>query len=246
MRQLLPLPLPGAQGDPAKRTNGRVRRQREAVSATSPAGLFITLEGGDGAGKSTQAGLLAEWLEARGREVVRTREPGGTALGAGIRELLLHGGDEVGTVDPRAEALLYAADRAQHIATLVRPALERGAIVVQDRYIDSSLAYQGAGRVLETADVRQLSEWASGDLWPQLTVLLDVPHATAVERREERGGTTDRLEAEGSAFHAAVRQGFLNLAATEPERFLVLDATRPVAELHEAIRSRIEVLLAEA
>lgn len=211
-------------------------------------GLFITLEGGDGVGKSTQAELLAAWLEAQGHEAVRTREPGGTPLGAEIRRILLHGGSEIGAVDPRAEALLYAADRAQHVATVVRPALERGATVVQDRYIDSSLAYQGAGRVLDVAEVRQLSEWASGGLRPDLTVLLDLDPGAATERLASRnsatGGAADRLEAEAAAFHEAVREGFRVIAMAEPERFLVLDAGPPADELHGAIVARVAPLLA--
>jgi len=205
-------------------------------------GIFITLEGGDGAGKSTQAELLGAWLETRGYEVVRTREPGGTRLGAEIRRLLLHGGEDVGDVDPRAEALLYAADRAQHVAKVVRPALERGAVVVQDRYIDSSLAYQRAGRVLDVSDVRRISEWASEALRPQLTVLLDVDPEVAVSRRESRGGT-DRLEGETDDFHRAVRQGFLELAEADPDRYLVLDADQPAEELNEAVIARVAPLL---
>lgn len=206
-------------------------------------GVFITLEGGDGAGKTTQAELLGTWLESLGAEVVRTREPGGTPLGAEVRRLLLHGGDEIGAVDPRAEALLYAADRAQHVAQVVRPALARGAIVVQDRYIDSSLAYQGAGRVLDIDDVRRISEWASGGLWPQLTVLLDVPAELAVERRGTRGGAADRLEAEAREFHEAVRHGFLRFAEADPDRFLVLDAGGTAADLQARIRDRVASLL---
>lgn len=217
--------------------------RQSPLARAEPRGLFITLEGGDGAGKSTQAGLLAAWLESLGREVVRTREPGGTALGAEIRALLLHGGESIGAVDPRAEALLYAADRAQHIATVVRPALERGAVVVQDRYIDSSLAYQGAGRPLDPGEIRRLSEWATDGLWPHLTVLLDVPHEAAIARRVARGGTPDRLEAEHETFHRAVRQGFRSLAEAEPERFLVLDATQPIDVLHATIRARSAALL---
>lgn len=205
-------------------------------------GIFVTFEGGDGAGKTTQAELLGAWCVAQAREVVRTREPGGTALGAEIRRLLLHGGDEIGAVDPRAEALLYAADRAQHVATVVRPALERGAAVVQDRYIDSSLAYQGAGRVLDVAEVRALSEWAVQGLWPDLTVLLDLDPELAAERRRARGGVADRLEAEADAFHRAVREGFLALALEEPDRYMVLDASRPFAELHVAITERVAAL----
>lgn len=207
-------------------------------------GLFITLEGGDGAGKTTQAELLGGWLAERGIEVVRTREPGGTALGAAVRQLLLHGEQSgVSEVSPRAEALLYAADRAQHIAEVVQPALERGAAVVQDRYIDSSLAYQGAGRPLDAAEIRGLSEWATEGLWPQLTVLLDVSPALAVERRAATGRAADRLEREAEQFHARVREGFLALAAAEPERFLVLDAALPVDELHTAIVARVAPLV---
>ncbi len=206
-------------------------------------GIFITFEGGDGAGKSTQAELLEAWLASRGREVVRTREPGGTRLGAEIRRLLLHGGEEIGDVDPRAEALLYAADRAQHVAKVVRPALGRGAVVVQDRYIDSSLAYQGAGRPLEVAEIRELSEWAASGLWPTLTVLLDLDTAEAAKRRSARGGVADRLEAEAAEFHGRVREGFLACASADPDRFLVLDAAQPVDELHTAILARVAPLL---
>lgn len=202
-------------------------------------GIFITFEGGDGAGKTTQAELLAGWLAARGIEVVRTREPGGTALGAALRELLLHGEH----IDERAEALLYAADRAQHVATVVRPAIARGAAVVQDRYIDSSLAYQGAGRPLDLAEVRRISEWATAGLWPQLTVLLDVAPELAEQRRAATGEQADRLESEAAEFHRAVRDAFLGLAATEPDRFLVLDASRPVDELHADIVAQVAPLL---
>jgi len=206
-------------------------------------GLFITFEGGDGAGKSTQAELLGAWLGERGHEVVRTREPGGTRLGAEVRQLLLHGGEAIGDVDPRAEALLYAADRAQHVAKVVRPALERGAIVVQDRYIDSSLAYQGAGRVLDLAEVRGISEWAAGGLWPDLTVLLDLDPDAAAARRRTRGGAADRLEAEAAEFHAAVRGGFLELAQEDPDRYLVLDAAQPADALNAAILARVAPLI---
>ncbi len=206
-------------------------------------GIFITLEGGDGAGKSTQAEMLGAWFEERGHEVVRTREPGGTRLGSELRRLLLHGGEEIGDVDSRAEALLYAADRAQHVARVVRPALERDAVVVQDRYIDSSLAYQGAGRVLEADDIRRISEWASGGLWPHLTVLLDLDPEAASERRRTRGGTTDRLESEADDFHTAVRESFLALAEADPDRYLVLDATLPPDELNAAILARVAPLV---
>jgi dTMP kinase len=146
-------------------------------------------------------------------------------------------------VDPRAEALLYAADRAQHVAKVVRPALERGAIVVQDRYIDSSLAYQGAGRVLDLAEVRGISEWAAGGLWPDLTVLLDLDPDAAAARRRTRGGAADRLEAEAAEFHAAVRDGFLELAQEDPDRYLVLDAAQPADALNAAILARVAPLI---
>lgn len=204
-------------------------------------GLFITFEGGDGAGKTTQAELLEAWLGSAGHRVRRTREPGGTKTGKAIRELLLH--TDV-AIDPRAEALLYAADRAQHVAEVVKPALERGDVVVQDRYIDSSLAYQGAGRILDMTEVRRISEWATHELWPDLTVLLDVTPEVGARRRDGRGNGADRLEREAEAFHAAVRQGFLNLADAHSERYLVLDAGDDIDVLQSAIRARVTTLLA--
>lgn len=205
-------------------------------------GIFITLEGGDGVGKTTQSRLLADWLEAHGREVVLTREPGGTPLGVEVRQVLLHGGDEIGAVDSRAEALLYAADRAQNIAKVVRPALERGAIVVQDRFIDSSLAYQGVGRVLEVEDIRRINEWAAGGLWPHLTVLLDLDPEASANRVESRERGVDRLEAAGDAFHVTVRQAFRNLAEAEPERFLIVDAAQSIDAIQAEIRARVASL----
>jgi dTMP kinase len=202
-------------------------------------GLFITLEGGDAAGKSTQAWRLERWLTESGRAVVRTREPGGTEIGAGIRELVLH---RQAPIDPRAEALLYAADRAQHIATVVRPALDRGAVVLQDRYLDSSVAYQGAGRVLDPAEVRGLSLWAAQGLLPDLTVLLDIDPVTGRERRSSRT-TYDRLEAEGDGFHERVRDAYLALARDEPDRFVVVDGVRPAGEVEQRIRAAVEPLL---
>lgn len=207
------------------------------MSAESRTGLFITLEGGDGVGKSTQAALLEEWLTSRGRSVVRTREPGGTAVGVEIREIVLH---HRGDIAPRAEALLYAADRAHHIATLVRPALERGDVVVQDRYIDSSVAYQGAGRVLDADQVRDLSLWAAEGLLPDLTILLDLDETTARSRLDTSRTRYDRLEAERSEFHARVRAAYLALAEAEPGRFLVVDASRPVEDIASEIRQRLE------
>lgn len=203
-------------------------------------GLFITLEGGDGSGKSTQMGALTEWLQQQGRTVVQTREPGGTDLGVEVREIVLH---SRGEVTPRAEALLYAADRAHHVATVVRPALERGDVVIQDRYLDSSVAYQGAGRVLDATEVRELSLWATERLLPHLTVLLDLDPAVGRERLEVSRTRYDRLEAAPDDFHERVRQAYLELAAAEPERFLVLDATLPVDELQQSIRRRVSHLL---
>jgi dTMP kinase len=203
-------------------------------------GLFITLEGGDGSGKSTQMGALTEWLQSRGRTVVQAREPGGTDLGLELREIVLH---RRGHIAPRAEALLYAADRAHHVATVVRPALERGDVVIQDRYLDSSVAYQGAGRVLDLVEVRDVSLWATEGLLPNLTVLLDLDPAVGRERLDASRTRYDRLEAEEAAFHERVRAAYLVLAAAEPERFLVLDATRPVDELQQGIRDRVSALL---
>ncbi|MGN8247221.1 dTMP kinase [Cellulomonas soli] len=202
-------------------------------------GLFVSLEGGDGAGKSTQSRLLGEWLRALGHEVVLTREPGGTTLGQTLRDAVLHGDH----VDARTEALLYATDRAHHVASLVRPALERGAVVVTDRYLDSSVAYQGTGRDLGADEVEQLSLWAVRGLMPAVTVLLDLD---PVLGRSRLTGDPDRLERAGDEFHRRTRQAFLDRAAADPARWLVLDATRPVEELAAAIRERVERALAVA
>lgn len=204
-------------------------------------GLWVTLEGGDGSGKTTQATLLEEWLRERGRSVVRTREPGGTDVGVLIRDIVLH---HRGDIAPRAEALLYAADRAHHVATLVRPALERGEVVIQDRYLDSSVAYQGAGRVLDGGEVRDLSLWGTEGALPDVTVLLDLDPAAARRRLDAADKPFDRLEAEKESFHRRVREAFLALAAAEPGRFLVVDASRPVAEIAAEIRERVASALA--
>lgn len=203
-------------------------------------GLWVTFEGGDGTGKTTQATRLETWLREQGRTVVRTREPGGTEVGVLIRDIVLH---HRGEVSPRAEALLYAADRAQHVATLVRPALARGEVVIQDRYLDSSVAYQGAGRVLDAEQVRDLSMWATEGALPDLTVLLDLDPATARRRLDAADKPFDRLEAEKSEFHERVRSAFLALAAADPARFLVLDAALPADELAAAVRARLHHLL---
>ncbi len=203
-------------------------------------GLFITFEGGDGSGKTTQINLLATWLEAQGQTVVLTREPGGTDLGVELRNIVLH---RKGFIAPRAEALLYAADRSHHIHSLVRPALERGEVVVQDRYLDSSVAYQGAGRVLDPEEVRELSLWATERLMPNLTVLLDVPASVAKARQAQTEREYDRLEAEAEDFHTRVRESYLSLAAAEPERFLVVNGELPIEEIHHSIITKVSDLL---
>ena len=203
-------------------------------------GLFITLEGGDGSGKSTQSALLSGWLVGQGQTVVISREPGGTDLGRELREIILH---RRGYIAPRAEALLYAADRAHNVATLVRPAIARGEIVVQDRYLDSSVAYQGAGRVLDPAEVRDLSLWAAEGLLPDLTVLLDLDVASGRARLDADEKVFDRLEAEKDEFHTRVRDSYLALAAAEPERFLVIDGSLPAEQIAGIIRGRVAELL---
>ena len=204
------------------------------------AGLFITFEGGDGSGKTTQIEKLSAWLKGRGHAVCVTREPGGTELGLQLRQIILHSTD---FISPRAEALLYAADRAHHIRTLVRPALERGEIVVQDRYLDSSVAYQGAGRVLDPAEVENLSLWGVEGLLPDLTVLLDVPAQVAKDRQAKTERSFDRLEAEDLAFHERVRTAYLERAKAYPKRFLVVDGTLPIDEIHDVITQKVSELV---
>lgn len=203
-------------------------------------GLFISFEGIDGVGKSTQLDLLVQYLTEQGRTVCRTMEPGGTELGREIRELLLH---RKGDVAPRAEALLFAADRAHHVATLVRPALERGEVVITDRYLDSSVAYQGSGRELGYEQVRNLSLFATDGLLPHLTVLLDLDAAKAATRRNKTGAEPDRIESAKAEYFENVRQAFLNLAAAEPNRWLVLDAEQSVDAMQAQIRARVRELL---
>jgi dTMP kinase len=202
---------------------------------TAP-GLFLCFEGGDGAGKSTQVRLLTEHLTARGGDVLVTRQPGGTPLGAQIRELVLHGDH----VSPRAEALLFAADKAHHVDELIRPALAAGRVVVTDRYTDSSIAYQGAGRDLGAGEIRELQHWAVGGLFPDLTFVLDIDPEVG---RARRGDVHDRLESEEDTFHAAVRQGFLDLADRDPERYLVIDAALPPDEIHAMVIVGLDALL---
>ena len=201
-------------------------------------GVFIALEGGEGAGKTTQARLLAIWLRDQGYDVVTTREPGATKIGMRLRAVLL---DTAHTgLSARAETLLYAADRAEHVASVIVPALERGAVVVTDRYVDSSLAYQGAGRNQPTAEVARLNQWATGGLVPDLTVLLDMPPANGLGRRAR---SADRLEAEPLDFHERVRSGFLGLARENPDRYLVLDASQSPEDVSRAIQERVRDML---
>lgn len=204
------------------------------------AGLFISFEGIDGVGKSTQADLLESWLTEQNKDVVRTLEPGGTDVGVEIRKILLH---HKGDLAPRAEAALFAADRAHHVASKIRPALEQGKIVITDRYFDSSVAYQGAGRDLSRTEVRDLSLWAVGGLLPDLTVLLDLPAEQARARRNTSGTEPDRLEKEKTEFFETVRSAYLDLANAEPERFLVVDASVTVEQMQEIIRERVAGLI---
>ncbi|WP_432834456.1 dTMP kinase [Dactylosporangium sp. CA-092794] len=209
-------------------------------------GLFIVFEGGEGVGKSTQVAQLAEALRRIGRDVVVTHEPGATPVGAQIRRLVLdRPAQGAEPVTPRAEALLYAADRAHHVASVVRPALERGAVVISDRYVDSSLAYQGAGRTLPVEEVSWLSKWATGGLKPDLVVLLDLDPEIGLARAGRRGDA-DRLESESLAFHERVRYAFLDLASADPSRYLVLDATNSIEALAEGILQRVRHLIPEA
>ncbi|WNB85347.1 dTMP kinase [Cellulomonas sp. ATA003] len=208
------------------------------MTTPAPTGLFVSFEGGDGAGKSTQLRLLGGWLhDAMGREVVLTREPGGTELGRTLRAAVLHGED----VDPRTEALLYATDRAHHVHTVVRPALARGAVVLTDRYLDSSVAYQGDGRALGADEVERLSLWATDGLLPHVTVLLDLDPAAGLARLD---GAPDRLERAGDAFHRRTREAFLRRAAADTTgRWLVLDAARPVDVVQADVRTRVAAAL---
>lgn len=203
-------------------------------------GLFISFEGIDGVGKSTQIDLLEKHLGELGRKTLRTLEPGGTELGVEIRHLLLH---RKGEVAPRAEALLYAADRAHHVATKVRPALEAGTDVLIDRYLDSSVAYQGAGRELDAKQIRDLSLFAVEGLLPNLTILLDLDAQASLARRAKTGQEPDRLEREKVEFFEAVRRGYLDLAAAEPQRFFIVDARQTIEEMAALIRDRVDELL---
>ncbi|MFE7398611.1 dTMP kinase [Streptomyces sp. NPDC057557] len=225
-------------GVPLRRDLREALRGGDPAVAPAATGFFLVLEGGDGAGKSTQVEALAEWIRAKGHEVVVTREPGATPVGKRLRSILL----DVSSagLSNRAEALLYAADRAEHVDSVVRPALERGAIVISDRYIDSSVAYQGAGRDLSPTEIARISRWATSGLVPHLTVLLDVDPETARERFTE---APDRLESEPPEFHARVRSGFLTLAAADPTRYLVVDAGQDPESITTVVRHRLDQLL---
>jgi len=206
----------------------------------SPTGVFVCFEGGEGVGKSTQAKALSEWLTAEGYAVALTFEPGDTAVGRKIREIVLD--PETGELSDRTEVLLYAADKAEHVDTVVLPALAEGAVVVTDRYVDSALAYQGAGRDQDLEEIERVNRWATRDLRPHLTVVLDLEPTAGLARFEGR----DRIEAESFDFHQRVRTAFLKMARDDPDHYLVLDARRPVDELTTAIRGRVEPLLHQA
>lgn len=201
--------------------------------------LFITFEGGDGSGKSTQIERVRTWFEERGHRVLVTHEPGGTELGRDIRRMVQNGPEDI---DPRTEALLYAADRAYHVATVVRPALEEGFVVLADRYIDSSLAYQGAARSLGVDEIRALSAWATRELAPTLTFLLDLPPEVGARRRTD---APDRLERESMDFHERVRHEYLRLADAEPERMIVIDGVGTPDEVFSEIRGVLDECFAD-
>ena len=203
----------------------------------SEQGLFVCFEGGDGAGKSTQSRLLREWLVEQGRTVLLTFEPGDTEVGKELRRIVLD--PATGHLSDRTEALLYIADKAEHVDHVVLPALARGEVVITDRYVDSTLAYQGAGRTLDVAEVEAVARWATGDLRPHLTVVLDLAPEAGLGRFDGR----DRIEGQSLEFHQRVRQGFLDLAAADPGHYAVLDARAPIDEIAASIRARVEPLL---
>ena len=214
-----------------------LRGELGSITLMKSDGIFIAFEGGEGSGKSTQAKLLKGWFEEEGKEVTLTREPGGSVLGKGLRKILL--ANETGVISPRSEALLYAADRAHHVYSVIKPALERGEVVITDRYFDSSIAYQGAGRTLSSSEVARISRWATESLYPTLTIILDQPAEIGLSRKKN----ADRLESESIDFHNRVRQEYLQLASVDPERYLVIDARKPVADIHIEIVSRIKEMI---
>jgi dTMP kinase len=211
--------------------------QEEARRVSSAGGVFVVFEGGDGVGKTTQVDRLCAWLANAGHDVLKTFEPGDTTVGAMIRRIVLD--PATGEMSPRAEALLYAADKAQHIFAVVKPALQRGAVVVCDRYVDSMLAYQGAGRALEPAEIEQIARWATEDLRPDLTVVLEAELSDGVHAKADK----DRLESAGDVFHERTRQSFLELARRDPDRYLVLDARASREDIAAQVAERITQLL---
>jgi dTMP kinase len=200
-------------------------------------GVFIALEGGEGAGKSTQAKLLEAWLAGLGHSVLLTREPGGTAVGTALRNLLLN--PATGNISARTEVLVYAADKSEHVDALLLPALAEGKVVITDRYVDSTLAYQGAGRSVDIADLEWIARWATGGLRPNLTVVLDIDPVDGLAR----AGEPDRIESEPLDFHQRVREHFLRLAAADPEHYTVISAHGDPADVQSSIRRAVEPLL---
>jgi dTMP kinase len=216
------------------------RTIRSSAGRYTDTGCFVALEGGEGSGKSTQARRLERWLTAEGYDVLLTHEPGDTEVGQKLRRIVLD--PDTGSISDRTETLLYAADKAEHVERVVAPALTRGAVVVTDRYVDSTLAYQGAGRSLADDEVEQIARWATGDLRPHLTVVLDLDPQAGLTRFEGR----DRIEQETAEFHERVRAMFLQLAAAHPDRYLVVDARLPEEEIERLVRERVEPLLTRA
>jgi dTMP kinase len=210
-----------------------IKGELGSITGAQTKGIFIAFEGGEGSGKSTQSKLLKKWLEEEGEEVVLSREPGGTELGKDLRRILLD--HSTGDISPRAEALLYAADRAHHVFSKIRPALERGEVVITDRYFDSSIAYQGAGRVLVPGEVARISRWSTESLFPTLTILIDQPAEIGLSRLKSK----DRLEIEPIDFHERIRQEYLQLTLLDPERYLVVDGRKTIEEIHSEIIARV-------
>jgi len=210
-----------------------IKGELGSITGTQTKGVFIAFEGGEGSGKSTQSKLLKKWLEEEGEEVLLSREPGGTEMGKDLRRILLD--HSTGEISPRAEALLYAADRAHHVFSKIRPALDRGEVVITDRYFDSSIAYQGAGRVLVSGEVARISRWATESLFPTLTILIDQPAEIGLSRLKSK----DRLEIEPIDFHERIRQEYLQLTLLDPERYLVVDGRQTIEEIHSEIIARV-------
>ncbi len=203
-------------------------------------GVFVCFEGGEGSGKSTQSRRLRDWVESEGFTALLTFEPGDTEVGRKLRQIVLS--PETGDLSDRTEVLLYAADKAEHVDTVVQPALDRGEVVITDRYVDSTLAYQGAGRALDVAEVERVARWATHDLRPHLTVVLDLEPEQGLARFEER----DRIEGESLEFHERVRDAFVRMADADPDHYLVLDARKPVDDITAAVRERVTPLLEQA